>query len=292
MPWAAAEPGLLHWPAEARAADDPVCASATEPMPASSGLEHAEDGHGDQCGGPLTDCDRHRPYLAAIADGKASLVSVATFEHIVGCPRCRAQLEFHMLLADRPPQTTLPPAPAPADRPFKVRRPRPVAALAMVGATALLVAGLAAGTVVWNSFTGQDAVAAAVSAASQPPQFRSGDPVQIDAWCTRETGHAMPDIPLPALHPLGARVDRKGGHLIVTVSYRTETGQPVKVSWLDDQVAPRRAYIESRSIDGQRALVVPGSMGSAVVTGLAPASVLMSVATTIESEEDRASQPP
>jgi len=240
----------------------------------------------------VTDCDRHRPHLAAIADGKASLVSVATFEHVVGCPRCMAQLELHMLLTNRQQQTRVSPAPAPADRPYKVRLPRPIGALAIVGATALLVAGLAAGTVVWNSFTEQDAVAAAVSAAAQPPQFRSGDAAQIDAWCARETGHAMQDIPLPALHPLGARVDRRGGHLIVTVSYRTEMGQPVKVSWLEDQVAPQGAYIESRSIDGHTAFVVPGSMGSAVVTGVASESLLWSVAATIESEEDRGSEPP
>jgi len=69
-------------------------------------------------------------------------------------------------------------------------------------------------------------------------------------------------------------------------------GQPVKVSWLEDQVAPQGAYIESRSIDGHTAFVVPGSMGSAVVTGVDSESLLWSVAATIESEEDRGSEPP
>jgi hypothetical protein len=69
-------------------------------------------------------------------------------------------------------------------------------------------------------------------------------------------------------------------------------GQPVKVSWLEDRVAPQGAYIESRSIGGHTAFVVPGSMGSAVVTGVAPASLLWSVAATIKSEEDRVSEPP
>jgi hypothetical protein len=237
-----------------------------------------DDGHADQHGARLNGCDRHRPHLAAIADGKASLVPAATFAHVARCPRCKAQLELHFLLTDG-----LPPA--------KVRPRRPNAALAMVGATALLVTGLVAGTAVWNSFNRQDAVAAAVSAAAQPPQFRSEDAAQIDAWCTRETGRAMQDMPLPALHPLGARVDRTGGQPIVTVLYRTETGQPIMVSWLAGPVAPQGAPIESRSIGGKSALVVPGSMGPAVVTGLAPASVLWSVAATIKSEEDSMGQP-
>jgi hypothetical protein len=240
----------------------------------------------------LNDCDRHRPHLAAIADGKATLVPVATFEHVAGCSRCSAQLQLHWLLTDRLRQAAATPARAPSDRPIKLRGPRRVGALAMSGAAVLLVGGLIAGTIAWQTFNREDAVAAAVSVAAQPPQFRSGDSAQIDAWCARETGQTMQDVPLPALRPVGARVDHRSGQAIVTLAYNTDMGQPVQVSWLDGQAAPRGAKIESRNIHGKNALVVPGSMGPVVVTGLAPASVLWSVAATIKSEEDHGGESP
>jgi hypothetical protein len=240
----------------------------------------------------LNDCDRHRPHLAAIADGKASLVPVATFEHVAGCSRCTAQLELHWLLTDRRREEAGTPARAPSYRQVKLRRPLPVGALAMAGTAVLLVGGLIAGTVTWQTFNREDPVATAVSVAAQPPQFRSGDSAQIEAWCVRETGHTMQDVPLPTLHPVGARVDRRRGQAVVTLSYHTDVGQPVQVSWLDGQPAPHGANTESRSIQGKSALVVPGSMGSVVVTGVAPASVLWSVAGTIKSEEDQGGESP
>jgi hypothetical protein len=156
----------------------------------------------------------------------------------------------------------------------------------------LLVGALVAGTITWQTLNREDAVAAAVSVAAQPPQFRSGDPAQIEAWCARETGQTMQDVPLPALRPVGARVDRRSGQAIVTLSYNTDVGQPVQVSWLDGQPAAREAKIESRNVHGKNAVVVPGSMGQVVVTGLAPASVLWSVAATIKSAEDRGGESP
>jgi hypothetical protein len=132
----------------------------------------------------------------------------------------------------------------------------------------LLVAYAADATLGWRAVPGDDRVTAAVGAATQPPQLRSTDSITIKAWCEREAERPVPEISTTWLEPTGARMDRKGGDEIVTVSYVTARQRTIKVSWVDANIVPAGSRsVQARSVSGSTVLVVTSGAGTAVVSG-------------------------
>lgn len=215
-------------------------------------------------------CAPHRPYLSAIADGELELVPASTLAHVRSCRACGREGETHSLLTAR-----LREAVAPAARRSGLRRPWAAAV------AAVLVAAVVAGLAVWRGLGGQDQVLAAASAAQAPPQFRSADEAAIGTWCERESGRPMPVVVLPSLSPLGARTDQVAGARVVTVSYRTEAGSLVTMSWLD--ATPGPSSVEDRSAAGRTVLLVRSPSGTVVVAGDAPPPTLRSIAAHLQA---------
>lgn len=233
----------------------------------------------------MTGCRRQAQYLAAVADGELRLVPPETARHLAGCPHCRRELEVQRLLKRRLREAVLRTEDGAPSRLYG-RRTRPGRArgwwpaVALVVAAALASAGLA-GT---RLLAGEDRVAAAIAVAAQPPQYRSADGSSIASWCRRTAGRPMPEVELSELSPVGARMDSRAGAPIVTVTYRTDQGGRVSVSWLDaSAVAPGSTAVQARTVSGRTVLVVSSRSGQAVVSGDVPMSRLWNAAGEIES---------
>jgi hypothetical protein len=148
----------------------------------------------------------------------------------------------------------------------------------------VIVVAIVAGALGWRALQGQDQVAAAVSAAAQPPQLRTRDRAAIRTWCEREAERPIPGISGPSIEPVGARMDRRGNDEIVTVAYVTTQHRTIRVSWLDaSPTSPRSRSVGARSIAGRTVLVVMSGAGTAVVSGDAPSAILWDVAARIEA---------
>jgi hypothetical protein len=224
----------------------------------------------------VSGCLEHRPYLAALADGEAALVPAATLTHVAECADCAEEVDAQRLLSARLR------ASVDADKQIRRRMTRswPLR-LGAAGAVVIALAGAAAG---WHAYTGQDRVAAAVAVASYQPQYRSSGASSIMAWCERAAGRPMPEVALPGLSPLGARMDHRAGTDIVTVTYATPRGDRINVSWLDASQTPTgRSDVETRTIEGRAVLVVVSPGGTAVVSGSAPLSSLWATAAALEA---------
>ena len=223
----------------------------------------------------MSGCAEHRPYLAAVADREWPLVPPTTHEHVLGCAACREEVDAHRRLSARLREAWV--TPSPQCRLAAVRT-IPTRARA-VAAVAALVLVLTAGGFAVRTLTGQDRVAAAAIAAARPVQFESSDSDQIGSWCQRAANRPTPEVVLPGLAPVGARMDNDAGNEIVTISYRAADGQ-VRVSWLDSTRADG-STIESRTVSGRMVLVVRSPGGSAVVSGTAPAKRLWDAAAAV-----------
>lgn len=226
----------------------------------------------------MTDCSAHRAYLGAVADGETQLVPQATVDHLETCLDCNREVSAHSLLNNKlrrglARQSAAEPS---IDAP---RRSWPKTAAAAV-AVFVVVAG-AVGA--WRAVSGEDRVVAAAAVAGEAPQFRSTDSARIGTWCQQASRRSMADIRLDSLQPTGARMDHRAGTDIVTVQYRTAQGDQVDVAWLDaTHTASNRARIEARSVGGRFVLLVTSPSGTAVVSGLAPATLLWQAAAAIE----------
>jgi hypothetical protein len=216
-------------------------------------------------------CAPHRPYLSAISDGELDLVPASTLAHVRTCRACGREVETHSLLTARLRQAV-----APARTRSGSRLVRPWA----VAVAAVLVAVTVAGLAVWRGLGGQDQAVLVATAAQRPPEFRSTDEAAIGAWCERQSGRPMPLVAVPALTPVGARIDQVAGAQVVTVAYRTEAGSHVTVSWLDAARDP--PGVEERSAAGRTVLLVRSPSGTAVVAGDAPVPTLRSIAAHLE----------
>lgn len=224
----------------------------------------------------MTACAEHRAFLAAIADGEVSAVPTATLDHLRSCPECAHELELQRVLGSKLQEALEGPAAEPVRG---ITRGRAGAAVASLAAVMVLAAG---GVVAFN-LTRPDPVLAAARASQQPAQFSSGDGSQIGAWCVQESGRPMPEMDLPPLEPVGARMDRQAGAGIVTVYYVSPEGQPVTVSWLDATTAPATSRtVSSRLVAGRLVLVARSPHGTAVISGQSPASLLWSTAAEVE----------
>ena len=222
----------------------------------------------------MTACAEHRPFLGAIADGEFAAVPPNTLEHVRGCPDCAHEVGLQRSVASRLRQAIAAPSPA-AD----VTRRRTATAAAAVVAAAVVVA---VGALALN-LTRPDPVLAAAQASQQPAQFRSSDAKAIAAWCAQESGRPMPEMELPPLQPVGARMDHQAGTGIVTVYYVSPEGQPLTVSWLDASAAPAAdRTVSSRVAGGRIVLVAHSPHGTAVISGQAPASLLWTTAAQVE----------
>lgn len=229
----------------------------------------------------MSSCDRHREYLSAIADGQYDLVPSETVAHARGCDECGrevgTQRRLTRTLAEAGRQAA---NEAPAPRQPGIPRWR--------WASAALAAALAvtsvSGTLAWRMLQGEDQVAAAVSVAGQPLQLRSSDGTRIEAWCEQEAERPVPDISSAALEPTGARMDRRGGDEIVTVTYVTGEHRTIRVSWIDATlVAMGASSVRERFVLGSVVLVVTSRAGTAVVSGDAPLDSLWEAAARIQT---------
>ena len=80
---------------------------------------------------------------------------------------------------------------------------------------------------------------------------------------------------LPELTPIGARMDRQGRELILTVLYVTPEGRRLSISWLNADATPtQRPAAEARAIGGRTAVLVRSPAGKAIVSGDAPLAQL------------------
>jgi len=147
-------------------------------------------------------------------------------------------------------------------------------------AAALINAGLAGSGLIAS----EDRVAAAATVAAQPPQYRSVDGISVGSRCRRMAGRPMPEVELSNLSAVGARMDSRAGTRIVTVTYRTDQGGRVSVSWLDaSAVAPGSTAVQARNVSSRPVLVVSSHTGQAVVSGDVSIARLWSAAGEIES---------
>ena len=224
----------------------------------------------------MSACAEHRRFLVAIADGEAAAVPAGTLEHIRDCPDCAGELDLHRAAAVRLRQALQLPAAQPAP---KRRAGR--AGLAAGGAIAAAL--LAAAGIFALNVSRPDPVLAAARAGQQPAQFQSSDAGQIGTWCAEESGRPMPEMDLPPLRPVGARMDHQAGAGIVTVYYVSPDGRPLTIGWLDASVAPAGGRsVTSRLVDGRLVLVALSARGTAVISGQGPASLLWSTAAAVE----------
>lgn len=224
----------------------------------------------------MTACAEHRPFLGAIADGETAAVSAATLDHVRSCPDCGHEVDLQRAVASRLRQAAETPA---VEREPKIRRRR----VGVAVAGALVAAILAAGGAFALNLSRPDPVLAAAQVSQQPAQFTSSDGTEIGAWCVRESGRPMPEMELPPLQPVGARMDRQAGAGIVTVYYLSQGGEALTVSWLDDTAAPTAGRtVSSRMIGGRLVLVAHSPHGTAVIRGQAPPSLLWSTAAKVE----------
>lgn len=228
-------------------------------------------------------CREHRPFVSAFADGEIDLVPERSRAHLAECPDCAEEMAAHGLLGEK-----LRSALGGMQQPAAHRNRRRLHAR-----WARLAAGLAAAAaVVGGSVTGwlmthstADALTAAVAVSRQSPTLHSSDAQAIARWCAQRSERPQPIVQLPALVPLGARMDRESGTNIVTVFYSAESGQHLAVAWLDaDVAAPTDLHVQSRSVDGQNVLVLRTHDGTAVVSGDAPSTVLWSTAGALEAQ--------
>jgi len=225
----------------------------------------------------MNECEQHRPYLAALADGETELVPPGTLTHVSGCNDCAQEVDTHRLLGARLRETMnvdQSPLRRRAGRRWLLR-------LGAVAAAVVVVAGAAAG---WHSYTGEDRVTAAVAVASGQTQYRSSDPTAITSWCERTSGRPMREVTLSDLSAEGARTDHRAGIDIVTVTYTTAQGARINISWLDASQAPlSQAGVQTRTIDGRTVLVVTSPSGTAVISGSAPLASLWATAAAVEA---------
>lgn len=232
----------------------------------------------------MTDtCSSHRPYLAAIADGEVSLVPEPTLDHVADCARCTAEVADHGLLGEKLRAGFELAVSRPRRTPRGVSRLRHRTAGLAVAAT-LLMGGLGV-TAAWRiTQGGSDPVADAVAAAHGGPVLRSSDPDAIGAWCARNSERQRPQVALPPLVPLGARMDAVGGTTIVTVFYSASGGHELAVGWLDATPSTvSESRIAARTVSGDTALVVQTPRGTAVLSGDVPSDALWTGAATLES---------
>lgn len=228
-------------------------------------------------------CALHRPYLAALADGEVDLVPEATRDHVSGCADCADEVAQHGLLGEK----------LRAGFEQRMRRARQARrsaarvrrAAAVIGVAATLALAGLGGVLGWRAtHGGTDVIDAAVTAAQLGPALRSSDPDAIGAWCARTSDRQRPQVALPPLVPLGARMDTVGGTNVVTVFYTVADWGHVAVGWLDAAASrPGDSRIQARAAGGGTALVVQTPRGTAVVTGDAPKATLWESAATLES---------
>ena len=224
----------------------------------------------------MTACAEHRRFLGAIADGETAVVPPATLHHVHSCPDCAHEVDLQRAVASRLRQAAETPA---VEHEPKIGHRRVGVAVAGV----LVAAILAVGGAFALNLGRPDPVLAAAQVSQQPAQFTSSDGNQIGAWCVQESGRPMPEMELPPLQPVGARMDRQAGAGIVTVYYLSPGGEPLTVSWLDDTAAPTVSRtVSSRMIGGRLVLVARSSHGTAVISGQAPSSLLWSTAAQVE----------
>lgn len=224
----------------------------------------------------MTACGEHRPYLGAIADGETAAVPTATLDHVRACADCTHEVDLQQAVAGRLRQAAE--VPTGEFQPRIARRRVGVAAAALAMAVVLAAAAAFAFDV-----TRPDPVLAAAQVSQRSAQFTSGDGTQIGAWCVRESGRPMPEMELPPLEPVGARMDREAGAGIVTVYYVSPVGEALTVSWLDASAAPTASRaVSSRMIGGRLVLVARSPHGTAVISGQAPSSLLWATAAKVE----------
>lgn len=225
----------------------------------------------------MTDaCSRHRPYLAALADGEVELVPAATREHVQTCRDCGRELEAHRLLGQRLRAGARAEQPAAAAFTPAGRR-RAFLPLAAVAAVLAVVIGV---QLVIRS--GPDPLAAAVTVADRQPEYWSSDPVQLAAWCSKTYGNRVPAVAVNGLTPVGARMDWPDGIGVATVSYRLD-GMPVHISWLSSSAGgPVPTAV---TVNGRQAVVVRAHGITALVTGDASERQLQDVARQVASAE-------
>jgi hypothetical protein len=226
-------------------------------------------------------CDHHRDYLSAIADGEYGMVPSETIAHALACGECRREVETQQRLGSLLARRS---RPGPVEMPAP-RRPaawrRAAATMSIAVAIALITVTGAFGL---QALRGQDPVAAAVSAAGQPPQLRSTDGATIHAWCEQEAERPVPEISTAWLEPTGARMDRYDGDEIITVTYITGQDRTIRVSWIDARrAATSSGSVQARSVSGSTVLVVTSGAGTAVVSGDAPMASLWQAATRIQT---------
>lgn len=223
----------------------------------------------------MSGCAGHRQYLGAIADGETHLVPPETLAHVATCPDCGPEVEAHRLTGRRLRAAVAQLSDPPAGR----VRGRLLSAAAAAAVLVLMFAG----TAVWRYTAGEDRVAAAAAVAGQSPQYWSGDSQEIASWCVRASRRPMPEVALDSLRPVGARMDRRDGLDIVSVSYEAPAGGAVIVAWLDaNRVPAERASVSARQVGGRTALLVASPAGTAVVLGSASPADLMETAREIQ----------
>ena len=226
----------------------------------------------------MSDCGRHREFLAALADGETQLVPPATIEHVAGCVDCAAEIRAHRLLSSKLREASgrLHEA-APKRRPITIRR----RSVAVIAAAAAVMLALVAGAVGWSLLSRPDPVQAAVTASTQPLEIQSTDPARVGAWCFNASGRGLPAIQLDGMQVVGARMDRVPSTDIVTVVYTAPTGARVTVSWLEGR-APAGSGIAEINESGHEVLLVHSAVGTAVITG-SSSSAMWEAAAAIES---------
>ena len=226
----------------------------------------------------MSDCSRHRVFLAALADGETQLVPVATIDHVEHCADCLREIRAHRLLSLKLREASgqLNEA-APKCQPITIRRGRSAA----IAAAAVVALAVVAGAAGWLWLSRPDPVQAAVTASSQPLQIQSTDPSKVGDWCLNASGRGLPVVQLDGMQVVGARMDRTPSTDIVTVVYTAPTGARVSVSWLEGQ-APGGSGVEQMNESGHEVLIVHSTLGTAVITGSSSAA-MWETAAAIES---------
>jgi hypothetical protein len=201
------------------------------------------------------ECGRHAGFLGAVADGER--VPPGTRRHITGCLRCAGDVTTYRLLSEQLRAAAALEQHPGARKLTHWRRVVIAAVAALVLAAQLHVARVE-----------EHLLVAAINAGSSAPEFDSSDLRTIERWCQETASRPLPNVALPELTPIGARMDREEGALILTVLYVTPDGRRLAISWLDGQpVRSQQQGAETRQIQGRTALLVRSPAGKAVVSG-------------------------
>ena len=127
----------------------------------------------------MSDCEEHRPNLAALPDGETELVPAGTLTHVFDCHGCVEQVQTHRLPAVHLRASV-------NEDQVSVRQRTGRRWPLRAGTAAAVVVALAGAAAGWHVYSGEDRVAAAVGA--DQPQYGSDDTSSIKSWCERASG--------------------------------------------------------------------------------------------------------